>query len=352
MSSVVVLMEFRGGIGGTTSIGHDDGLTLERYRSSIDKAFSIDNLKAFCLVINSPGGSPVQSHLLAEYIRQYGDSTGVPIYAFVEDMACSGGYLLAAAADTIFVSVFSAVGSIGVTTTTFKVSTLLESIGIEAKTYTSGERKGGAFNHFSATSKDDEEDLNHMLKTMHKEFIKWVYTRREGKLDSEQTEQIFSGAVFTGVEAIELGLADHLYTVKEQTIREAIGTDRAKIVNLAPSGGSSMAIRLRNLVAKSSGFSSILERIRVPEITVWSCLALLVMLPILFVMAVTISMLTALFILLALTILIPLKLFYLCFIFPCIWLTQFCCGDDSDYNGENYRRDNFKRKRHTTVVSV
>ena len=125
-------------------------------KHEINSAFDQPNLKAVCLKINSPGGSPVQSHLIAEYIRSKAELYQVPVYCFVEDKAASGGYLVACAASIIFVSRFSTVGSIGVTMTSFSVTKLLNMLGIEGKVYTAGSLKGG-LNPLTQTTEEEEK---------------------------------------------------------------------------------------------------------------------------------------------------------------------------------------------------
>jgi len=175
----------------------------------IDSAFNQPNLRAVCLRINSPGGSPVQSHLIAEYIRIKAAVYQVPVYCFVEDMAASGGYLVACAATSIFVSRFSTVGSIGVTMTSFSVTKLLDKLGIDRKVYTTAGSLKGRLNR-------------NLLSEAHQEFINYVKDSRAKRLLLEESDALFSGAVFGAERAIKLGLVDGLYTVLKIKIAELV----------------------------------------------------------------------------------------------------------------------------------
>ena len=142
--------------------------TYNTVKRSVEEAFDQQNLKAVCIIINSPGGSPVQSQLIADYyIRYHGETRKIPVYAFIEDISASGGYLIACAADLIYVSRFSLVGSIGAVMTTFSAVPLLEKIGIEPKIFTAGCRKAGP-NPMVQMSEEEEEDINNLLKYTHK----------------------------------------------------------------------------------------------------------------------------------------------------------------------------------------
>ena len=122
----------------TGMISNDFGVSFKTIKNKIDSAFNQSNLKAVCMLVNSPGGSAVQSEMIAEYIRFKSQLKKVPVFCFVEDVAASGGYLVACAAEQIFVSRYSMVGSIGAITTSFSLEGLMEMLGIHYKVYTSG----------------------------------------------------------------------------------------------------------------------------------------------------------------------------------------------------------------------
>src|SRR6185437_14474565 len=117
------------------------GLSLRRFAAAIERAFSLRNLKAVALVVNSPGGSPAQSSLLHRRIRQLAEEKEVPVVAFAEDVAASGGYWLALAGDEVFAQETSLLGSIGVVTSAFGFPRLLERLGIDRRLHTAGEKK-------------------------------------------------------------------------------------------------------------------------------------------------------------------------------------------------------------------
>ena len=190
----VAILELKG------KIGVDCELSFKRIRPSIDKAFSKINLKAVCIVINSPGGSAVQSELIAKYLLLKSQKTGVPLYSLVEHCAASGGYLIACAARKIFVCQYSVVGSIGAVIVSYSVEELLAKLGIQPLVLTAGQRKGG-LNPLVTPSQEQLDDTRKLLADCHASFISWVETRREGRLRDLQgdKEDIFSGAIFSGV---------------------------------------------------------------------------------------------------------------------------------------------------------
>jgi len=200
-------------------------------KEQMDSAFSQPNLKAVCLKIDSSGGSPVQSHLIAEYMKCKAEKCQVPVFCFVDDQAASGGYLVACAATMIFVSRFSMVGSIGVTMTSFTLTKLLDMLGIESKVYTAGSLKG-EMNPLSPTKEEDGTYIEDLLKITHLEFINFVKENRGDKLVLKENKILFSGAVFGALKAIRLGLVDGLYTVLEDKVGELIGETEFKLVEI------------------------------------------------------------------------------------------------------------------------
>jgi signal peptide peptidase SppA len=173
----------------------------------IEAAFKRGKPKAVALVINSPGGSPVQSALIAARIRRLAEETEVPVLAFVEDVAASGGYWLATAADEIFVDGNSIVGSIGVISAGFGLHDLIGRYGIERRVYTSGTSKS-QLDPFRPENPDDVARLRNLQDQVHQNFIAQVQARRGPKL--VQDESLFTGEFWVGGSAVELGLADGL----------------------------------------------------------------------------------------------------------------------------------------------
>jgi signal peptide peptidase SppA len=217
------------------SISSDTGVSFKNEKKQIDSAFNQHNLKAICLKINSTRGSPVQSHLIAEYIRNQSEKHQVPVFCFVEDRAASGGYLVACSADLSFASKFSMVDSIGVVMTSFSCLGLMDMLGIESKVYTAGPMKVG-MNPLTRTTEEEEMDLRNFLSETHVEFINYVKERRLEKIKEEDNDDLFSGAVYGSARTLELGLVDGIYTVMEEKVAELIGDTKFKMVEFGVKG--------------------------------------------------------------------------------------------------------------------
>lgn len=182
----------------------------------IEKAFRRGKPDAIALEINSPGGSPVQSSLIGARIRRLADEKKIPVFAFVEDVAASGGYWLAAAADEIHADASSVVGSIGVISSSFGLHQFINEHGIERRVHTAGESKS-MLDPFRPEAPEDVERLNRLLEDIHGNFIDHVKIRRGDKLDG--SVKLFTGEVWLGRRALELGLIDgigHLHTTMKQ----------------------------------------------------------------------------------------------------------------------------------------
>lgn len=182
------------------------GLNDVGMADAIEKAFR-SKPAAIALEVNSPGGSPVQSSLIAARIRRLADEKKIPVYAFVEDVAASGGYWLAVAADEIYVDRGSVVGSIGVISAGFGLQGSLEKLGAERRIYTAGKSKS-MLDPFQAEKPADVKRLKALLDQLHSYFIDHVTTRRAGKLP--EGEDLFTGEIWVGEQAIDKGLADHV----------------------------------------------------------------------------------------------------------------------------------------------
>jgi signal peptide peptidase SppA len=187
-------------------------INLAAVDSVLTRAFGYDRLRAVVLSINSPGGSPTQSALVADRIRGFADHKGVPVLAFCEDVAASGGYWLACAADEIVAHPTSLVGSIGVVSQGFGLHGLLERFGVERRLYTAGTNKA-RLDPFLPEQEDDVAWLRGMQAELHGMFRDWVCARRSGKLATDQ-QDLFTGEVWTGRRALELGLVDRLGTMR------------------------------------------------------------------------------------------------------------------------------------------
>jgi len=171
----------------------------------LERAFRAGRPKAVALVINSPGGSPVQSSLIAARIRRLADESKTPVHAFVEDAAASGGYWLASAADDIHCDACSILGSIGVIAASFGLHELIGRHGVERRVYTAGTSKS-QLDPFRPEKPEDVERLKRLLDQMHETFIGQVRARRGSKLVSDT--DLFDGTFWLGEESVRLGLAD------------------------------------------------------------------------------------------------------------------------------------------------
>jgi signal peptide peptidase SppA len=188
----------------------------------LERAFAQRGLKAVALAINSPGGSPAQSALLYRRIRQLAAERAVPVLAFAEDVAASGGYWLALAADEIYAEETSLLGSIGVVTSGFGFVTALGRLGIERRLHTAGENKS-LLDPFLPEEPRDLERLETLQRDLHDSFKELVRQRRGGKLKGEEA-QLFSGEVFTGRRALSLGLIDGIGELRG-VVRGLFGED-------------------------------------------------------------------------------------------------------------------------------
>src|SRR5215213_9082517 len=195
------------GVIGSIGLG-GRGLTLAGIERAIDAAFAHKHAPAVALLINSPGGSPVQSALIAGRVRAMAEEKRRPVLAFVEDVAASGGYWLACAADEIIADPSSIVGSIGVISAGFGFQDLIARFGVERRVHTSGERKA-MLDPFRAENPEDVERLKRLQAEIHEGFKDWVRQRRASHLKAEETA-LFNGEFWTGKRGLELGLVDGL----------------------------------------------------------------------------------------------------------------------------------------------
>jgi signal peptide peptidase SppA len=204
---VVPVVRLSGVIASSGLLGNR-GLSIDSVAPMLRRAFGLRGAKAVALSINSPGGSPVQSALIGQRIRLLAREKNLKVIAFVEDVAASGGYWLACAADEIVVDPHSIVGSIGVISAGFGFQDLIARIGVERRLHTSGERKS-MLDPFRAERPEDVERLGRLQAEIHDGFKDWVRERRAGKLKAEEP-LLFSGEFWTGRRGVELGLVDGL----------------------------------------------------------------------------------------------------------------------------------------------
>jgi serine protease SohB len=212
-------------LAGSIASGTRGSLSDEALAPLIEKAFRKGKPKAVALILNSPGGSPVQSGLIAARIRRLADEKKLPVHAFVEDVAASGGYWLAAAADDVWADGGSIIGSIGVISAGFGAQELLERQGIERRVYTAGKSKS-TLDPFQKEKPEDVKRLKLLLNDMHALFIAHVKTRRAGKLD--ESADLFTGEFWLAGRALELGLIDGIGHI-EPKLKELYG-DKVQMI--------------------------------------------------------------------------------------------------------------------------
>ena len=228
-------------------VGAGRGMTIDSVEPMLKRAFETEHVKAVVVVINSPGGSPAQSEYIAERIRQLSSEKGVPVLAFCEDIAASGGYWIACAADEIFAAHTSLVGSIGVVSSGFGFNEVLDRLGVQRRLYTAGDNKA-RLDAFSPENADDVEWLKGMQSELHQAFIAWVKQRRGKKLAGTD-EELFNGDIWIGAKARDVGLVDGIgvmrsvvaerYPDVEITVISAPKPILARLLN-GPSGAAAL----------------------------------------------------------------------------------------------------------------
>ncbi len=239
--------------------GRKPTISYHRFASIIEDAFDADNLQAVALVINSPGGSPAQSELIGKHIRRLAEEKEMPVIGFVEDVAASGGYWLACAADEIYAAETSIIGSIGVISASFGLKELTERHGIERRVHTSGKEKS-FLDPFLEEKPADVKRLKILQRDMHDSFINWVKSRRGDKLSGEDKE-LFEGGFWLAGQALSYGIIDGIGDIKT-TMMAQYGED-IKFVEFGPDKGllSGLLSAEMKLSAPVIGVDEILESI-------------------------------------------------------------------------------------------
>ena len=199
------------------------GLDFTGQQEIIEKAFSIKKALAVAISINSPGGSPVQSHLIYSYIRKQAKKNKKKVLVFAEDVAASGGYLIACAGDEIYANSSSIIGSIGVIYSSFGLQELIKKAGIQRRIYTAGKNKS-TLDPFVEEKQEDVERLKKIQLDLHSDFIKVVEDSRSTKLKKDKNPDLFTGEFWSGSKAKELGLIDGLGNADE-ILKEKFGED-------------------------------------------------------------------------------------------------------------------------------
>jgi signal peptide peptidase SppA len=223
---LVPVLRFDGIIGAVTPLR--PGLSLATTAAAIDKAFAMKGAKAIAVQINSPGGSPVQSTLIFRRLRALAEEKKMKIYVFAEDVAASGGYLLALAGDEIYADASSVLGSIGVVSASFGFHELINRIGVERRVYTAGANKV-TLDPFQPEKPQDIERVKAIQQDIHGAFVGLVKERRGANIE-KAGDQLFTGEFWSGIKALDLGLIDGLADLRGK-MRELFGPDvRFKLV--------------------------------------------------------------------------------------------------------------------------
>src|SRR2546427_5641544 len=230
-AAVVPVVRLSGLIGAVTPLR--PGMSLAGVAKMLERAFGTKNAKAVALAINSPGGSPVQSRQIYLRIRQLGAEKKLPVLVFVEDVAASGGYMIACAGDEIFCDPSSIMGSIGVVGGTFGFQDLIKRIGVERRLYTAGEHKG-MLDPFLPENPDDVARIKAIQREIHGLFIALVKQSRGARLKGTD-DVLFTGEYWAGETSISLGLADAIGDLRS-TLRGRYG-DKVVTPVVAPSTG-------------------------------------------------------------------------------------------------------------------
>jgi len=230
-AAVVPVVRLSGLIGAVTPLR--PGMSLAGVARVLERAFSVRNAKAVALLINSPGGSPVQSRQIYLRIRQLATEKRLPVLVFVEDVAASGGYMIACAGDEIFCDPSSILGSIGVVGGSFGLQELIKKIGVERRLYTAGEHKA-MLDPFLAENPDDVARLKAIQHEIHAIFIDLVKKSRGTRLKGAD-DVLFTGEYWAGETSVSLGLADAVGDLRS-TLRARYG-DKVLTPLIAPPSG-------------------------------------------------------------------------------------------------------------------
>src|SRR5487761_923495 len=230
-TAVVPVVRLSGLIGAVTPLR--PGMSLAGVARMLERAFAVKNAKAVALVINSPGGSPVQSRQIYLRIRQLAAEKKLPVLVFVEDVAASGGYMIACAGNEIFCDPSSILGSIGVVGGSFGLTELIRKVGVERRLYTAGEHKA-MLDPFLPENPDDVERLKAIQREIHATFIALVKDSRGARLKGAD-DVLFTGEYWAGEKSVALGLADAIGDLRS-TLRARYG-DKVLTPVVAPASG-------------------------------------------------------------------------------------------------------------------
>jgi signal peptide peptidase SppA len=249
-TAVVPVVRLSGVIGAVTPLR--PGMSLAGVARTLERAFAVKNAKAVALVINSPGGSPVQSRQIYLRIRQLAAEKKLPVLVFVEDVAASGGYMIACAGDEIFCDPSSILGSIGVVGGSFGFQELIKKIGVERRLYTAGSHKA-MLDPFLPENPDDVARVKALQREIHAIFIGLVKQSRGTRLKGAE-DVLFTGEYWAGETSISLGLADAIGDLRS-TLRARYG-EKVQMPVIAPATGM-----LSSLLGRKSAGAAVLSQL-------------------------------------------------------------------------------------------
>jgi signal peptide peptidase SppA len=253
-TAVIPVVRLSGVIGAVTPLR--PGMSLAGVARTLERAFATKNAKAVALVINSPGGSPVQSRQIYLRIRQLAAEKKLPVLVFVEDVAASGGYMIACAGDEIFCDPSSILGSIGVVGGSFGFQELIKKIGVERRLYTAGAHKA-MLDPFLPENPDDVARVKALQREIHAIFIALVRQSRGDRLKGAD-DVLFTGEYWAGETSVTLGLADAIGDLR--TVLRARYGDKVKTPVIAPSTGL-----LSGLLGRKSAGATTLAALASPD---------------------------------------------------------------------------------------
>jgi signal peptide peptidase SppA len=249
-TAVVPVVRLSGVIGAVTPLR--PGMSLAGVARTLERAFAVKNAKAVALVVNSPGGSPVQSRQIYLRIRQLAAEKKLPVLVFVEDVAASGGYMIACAGDEIFCDPSSILGSIGVVGGSFGFQELIKKIGVERRLYTAGSHKA-MLDPFLPENPEDVARVKALQREIHAIFIALVKQSRGNRLKGTE-DVLFTGEYWAGETSISLGLADAIGDLRS-TLRARYG-DKVQTPVIAPATGM-----LSSLLGRKSAGAGVLSQL-------------------------------------------------------------------------------------------
>jgi len=230
-SPIVASVNLQGVIGKDSKLS--SGLNFENIAPLLKRAFEMKKVKAVALNVNSPGGSPVQSELIYNYIRELSEEKKIPVYTFAQDVAASGGYWLLLSGDEIYAHNSSIIGSIGVIFSSFGFVDLIKKLGVDRRIYTEGKNKA-ILDPFLPEENENIEILKDAQRDIFEGFKELVKSRRGAKLKNNE-DNLFTGAFWSGKKSAELGLVDEICDMRKK-MKEKFG-DKVKIQQITAKKG-------------------------------------------------------------------------------------------------------------------